>query len=103
MDTHDVLKTITTITGLMVALSPCLQIRRMFVTGTSDDVSIGYFLLLIVGLCMWVIYGLSNDDVVLWTCNAVGAAVAITTVGVAIRLRRLAARATGEGPARPAS
>jgi hypothetical protein len=43
--------------GLVMALSPLLQIRRMACQQSSRDISIGYWCVLLVGFALWVAYG----------------------------------------------
>jgi MtN3 and saliva related transmembrane protein len=39
--------------GLVMALSPLLQIRRMIGRQSSRDVAIGYWCVLLVGFAVW--------------------------------------------------
>ena len=48
--------------GLVMAISPILQIRRMVARRSSDDVSLGYYVLLVPGFALWIAYGLSRAD-----------------------------------------
>ena len=41
--------------GVLMALSPVLQIRRMLRQRSSADVSIGYFAVLLVGFLLWIL------------------------------------------------
>lgn len=74
--------------GIVMALSPVLQIRRILVTRSARDVSVGYFLLLVPGFLLWVGYGLAGRDLFLAIPNAVAAAVAMLLIAVAVTLRR---------------
>lgn len=74
--------------GVIMALSPALQARRMLLTGSSRDVSIGYFMLLLPGFVLWVGYGLATDDLFLAVPNTLAALVACIVVLTAWRLRR---------------
>ena len=40
--------------GIVMALSPVLQIRRILERRSSDDVSISYFLVLLFGFTLWI-------------------------------------------------
>ena len=73
--------------GVLMALSPILQIRRMVQHQSSNDVSIGYFAVLIVGFVLWITYGASIDNLALVIPNCVALVVALTTVLVALRYR----------------
>jgi MtN3 and saliva related transmembrane protein len=82
--------------GVVMAVSPVLQVRRMLLTRSAEDVSTGYFLLLIPGFLLWVAYGIASGDLFLAIPNAIAAIVAVALLGVAITLRRKVSR---DGPA----
>ncbi|TVP41998.1 SemiSWEET family sugar transporter [Candidatus Nitrosocosmicus arcticus] len=48
------------------------QIMKAIRTKKSDDVSIRFILILIIGLMFWVIYGIGKDDIVLILGNSAG-------------------------------
>jgi MtN3 and saliva related transmembrane protein len=73
--------------GVLMALSPILQIRRMVQRRSSNDVSVGYFAVLIVGFVLWITYGASIDNLALVIPNSVALVVALTTVVVAFHYR----------------
>jgi uncharacterized protein with PQ loop repeat len=74
--------------GLLMAASPVLQIRRMLATGSSDDFSIQYMLVLVVGFVIWVSYGLAIANPVLILTNTASLTFGLVTVLIAVRLRR---------------
>jgi uncharacterized protein with PQ loop repeat len=74
--------------AVAMAVSPGLQIRQMLRTGESEDVSIGYFGVLVVGFMLWVVYGFSIDDMVLAVPNAIATVFGVSTIVIALRLRR---------------
>ena len=76
--------------GVLMALSPLLQIRAMRRAGSSDGVSIGYLLVLAVGFGLWFMYGLSIGNVALIVTNVVSLIVGTTTTITAWRLRPVA-------------
>jgi MtN3 and saliva related transmembrane protein len=73
--------------GVLMGLSPVLQIRRMLRQKSSRDVSIGYFLVLLGGFALWVGYGIAAGNMVLVVPNAVALLVGVVLVAVALRLR----------------
>lgn len=73
--------------GVLMGLSPVLQIRRMLHERSSRDVSIGYFAVLLVGFLFWIAYGSVSANVALVVPNAVAVVVTVVTIGVAVRLR----------------
>ncbi|HSM38341.1 MAG TPA: SemiSWEET family transporter [Candidatus Limnocylindrales bacterium] len=74
--------------GVLMAISPLLQIRRMFATRSSSDVSLAYLGVLQLGFALWVAYGMSLGNWALIVPNGVAFSVGLATVGVALRLRR---------------
>ena len=74
--------------GVVMAIAPVLQIHRMLRTRSADDVSLGYFALLIPGFLLWVFYGWSRHDWPLVIPNTVATAMALVTIAVATRLKR---------------
>ena len=73
--------------ALVMAASPALQIRRIVQRRSSDDVSIPYFLVLLVGFTLWALYGVSKNDPVLIIPNSVAFCVAVATIVIARRYR----------------
>jgi len=73
--------------GVVMALSPALQIRRILQRRSSDDVSLGYLAVLLVGFGLWVAYGFSLPNLALIVPNAVALLVGLVTVVVARRYR----------------
>jgi MtN3 and saliva related transmembrane protein len=73
--------------GLVMALSPLLQIRRMARQQSSRDVSIGYWCVLLVGFALWVAYGVAVTNLALIVPNAVAFGVGCLTIAVAVRYR----------------
>lgn len=65
-----------TIIGLMATAfavtSTIPQIRKVLKTKKSDDVSIRFLVVLIIGLLLWVIYGVGKKDIVLIFGNSIG-------------------------------
>lgn len=88
MDGQRILEIVTSVWGVAMAVSPAMQIRQMRQTGTSEDVSVGYFAILVIGFMLWVAYGFSIDSKVLWGCNIVATVFGAATIIYALRLRR---------------
>jgi MtN3 and saliva related transmembrane protein len=82
----DTLAVIAAMTGVVMATAPALQIRRMFVTRSSKDVSIAYLAVLLVGFGVWIAYGISLGNLALIVPNSV-AIVTVATIAVARRFR----------------
>jgi MtN3 and saliva related transmembrane protein len=77
--------------GVVMAIAPILQIRRMIVRRSSEDLSLGYFAVLLPGFALWVAYGWARADWPLVVPNALALTVGLGTVAVGLRLRRQAA------------
>ena len=77
--------------GVLMAVSPALQIRRIVARRSSDDVSIGYLAVLLVGFALWIGYGVSLANLAIIVPNAVALVVGVVTVLVARRYRTPAA------------
>lgn len=73
--------------GVLMAISPGLQIRKMLDHRSSREVSIAYFWVLLVGFTLWVAYGLTIANWFLVVPNAVAFTVCVTTIAVALRYR----------------
>ena len=73
--------------GVAMAVSPLLQIRRIRRLGSSRDVSLGAYGVLIVGFVLWIAYGIALGNAALIVPNTVALAVAAATVAVALRYR----------------
>lgn len=73
--------------GVLMALSPILQIRRMLVRRSSDDVSIGYFVVLLVGFVLWLAYGIALGNAALIVPNFVAFTIGLSTIVIAYRFR----------------
>lgn len=73
--------------AVVMALGPILQIREIVRRRSSRGVSIGYFLILLVGFVLWVAYGVASDTVALVIPNTVAFLAALATVVFAVRYR----------------
>jgi uncharacterized protein with PQ loop repeat len=81
--------------GILMALSPLLQIRQMWLRQSSEDVSVGFFAVLLPGFALWIAYGLARSDLALVVPNVVAILIATTTITVAMLLRRRARSGAG--------
>ena len=74
--------------GVLMGVSPVLQIRRMVRRRSSRDVSIGYFSILLVGFGLWIGYGIASRNLALIVPNTVALFIGVSTIAIALRLRR---------------
>lgn len=73
--------------GVVMAVAPLLQVRRMVIRRSSDDLSLGYFAVLLPGFALWMGYGWAGADWPLVVPNALALAVGVATVIVGRLLR----------------
>jgi uncharacterized protein with PQ loop repeat len=79
--------------GVLMAISPLLQIRRMVERRSSADVSIAYLAVLEFGFLLWIGYGIALGNPVIAIPNSVAALVGAATIAVAWALRHGPTRA----------
>ena len=77
--------------GVLMALSPVLQIRRILERRSSDDISLSYLGVLVIGFVLWLAYGIALGNAALIVPNAVALTIGLATAAVAIRFRSPAA------------
>ncbi len=74
--------------GVLMALAPLLQVRRMRRESSARGVSIAYAVVLWIGFCIWLAYGVVEEDVPLILANLVNVIVTGGMVLFALRVRR---------------
>ena len=74
--------------GVVMALAPILQIRRIVLRRSAEDLSLGYFGVLLPGFALWVSYGLARGDWPLVIPNVIAFMVGAATVVVGTVVRR---------------
>ncbi len=89
----DLLAVAATGWGLLMGVAPGLQIRRMFQTQSSRDVSLGYLGLLTPGFVLWLAYGISIGNAPVMITNTVSLTFMLITIAIAWSFRR---RGTGD-------
>lgn len=83
----DVLAVVAASWGVVMALAPLLQIRRMLERRSSADVSTGWLAVLEVGFVLWVVYGLSIGNAAIVVPNVVAFTIGAATIAVVLRFR----------------
>ena len=73
--------------GVVMAISPLLQIRAIMLTRNSAGVSAGYQRVLLVGFLLWLAYGVASDNWAIIVPNVVAAIVSVVTILVTVRYR----------------
>jgi MtN3 and saliva related transmembrane protein len=74
--------------GVLMAISPLLQIRRILERRSSADVSIAYLTVLQIGFMLWIGYGLALGNLAIVVPNSVAFLVGVATILIALRFRR---------------
>ena len=83
----DVLGPVAASWGVLMALSPLLQIRRMLTRRSSADVSLAYLGVLAIGFTLWMAYGVSLGNAAIIVPNGVAFVVGLLTIAIALRYR----------------
>ncbi len=73
--------------GVLMALSPLLQIRRMLERRSSADVSIAYLAVLEIGFTLWIAYGIALGNAAIAVPNSVALVIGSATIFIAVRYR----------------
>jgi uncharacterized protein with PQ loop repeat len=73
--------------GVVMAVSPLLQIRAILRSRDSSSVSAGYQRVLLVGFLLWLAYGIASDNWAIIVPNVVAAFVSLATILVTLRYR----------------
>jgi len=73
--------------GVLMAISPLLQIRRMLERRSSADVSLGYLWVIEIGFGLWIAYGISLPNLAIVIPNGVALTVGLATILVARHFR----------------
>ena len=73
--------------GVVMAVSPMLQIRAILRSRDSSSVSAGYQRVLLVGFLLWLAYGIASDNWAIIVPNVVAAVVSAVTIAVTRRFR----------------
>ncbi len=87
--------------GVIMALSPLLQMRAMVRHRSSREVSIAYLAVLVVGFALWIAYGLALRNLALIVPNLIALGVGASTIGVAVWYRRRRRPDAGADLSRP--
>lgn len=73
--------------GVVMAVSPMLQIRAILRSRDSSSVSAGYQRVLLVGFVLWLSYGIASDNWAIIVPNVVAAIVSLATIVITMRYR----------------
>lgn len=87
MSTIAALGVAATVCGVAMGLSPLLQVRTVARRRSSDDVSLPYLAVLIVGFVLWLSYGIALRNAALIVSNTVALTSYLLTTVVVLRYR----------------
>lgn len=73
--------------GVLLGPSPLMQVRLIVRRRSSDGLSIGYWVILVAAMSLWLAYGLASHNAALVVANAVAVVVAVVVIAVAVRFR----------------
>lgn len=73
--------------GVIMALSPALQLRRILERRSSADISIAYLAVLQVGFTLWVAYGIALGNLAIIVPNGVAFLVGAAAIAISLRYR----------------
>jgi MtN3 and saliva related transmembrane protein len=69
---------LVTLIGVVAAFCTTIsyipQIRKIWATGETEDISLKMFLILTTGIALWVVYGVLQTDAVIILANSVSLA-----------------------------
>ena len=82
--------------GVLMAISPTLQIRRILDRRSSEDISISYLAVLQIGFMLWVGYGIALGNPAIVVPNSVAFLVGMATIAVSLRFRAPTRHPAGE-------
>ncbi len=99
MDQLQVLAVLATIAGVLMAIAPILQVRRMLRTRSSNDVSLLYLSMLCGGFIAWLAYGWALANPAMIISNTASLVFMVITIGVALTFRRGGAKRAAAGSA----
>lgn len=74
--------------GVLMALAPLAQVRRLVINRSASDVSLGFLVILQIGFVFYLAYGMSIENRLLIVTNTVSILTNGATLTVAMRLRR---------------
>ena len=73
--------------GVVMGLSPLLQIRTVVARRSSDDISVGFLVVLCFGFVAWLAYGIALANAALVISNVVALTAYGATTVVVLRYR----------------
>ena len=69
----------------LTSLSYLPQLQKAIPQNSTSDLSLKMLVALSAGLCLWVVYGVLKDDLVIILANSIGATLSLAVLGFKIR------------------
>jgi MtN3 and saliva related transmembrane protein len=85
------------VAAFCTTLSYVPQLKKVWTTGETRDLSLKMLLILGAGLALWIVYGLLRSDLVIIAANAVSLTLLTCIVAFKLRERRSAHHDAGPG------
>jgi uncharacterized protein with PQ loop repeat len=103
MELVDVLGISASACGVVMALAPLLQARRVLARRSGADVSQPFLAIIAAGACMWAAYGIADANAYLIVPNVIAVGTNAVTLALARRFtsRRRGLRARDGGGLQP--
>lgn len=73
--------------GILTSVSTVPQLLKMYKEKKAKDVSIGFLLVLILGLILWIVYAIEKNDLILLFANAFSVMVNLMVLFLKYRYR----------------
>lgn len=73
------------IAGAFTSFAMLPQVIQCWRTKSAHDVSLGTYILLVIGVCLWITYGVLVGDMPLIVANGVGLVLSSTIVYLKVR------------------
>ncbi|UCG95825.1 MAG: hypothetical protein JSV92_02130 [archaeon] len=83
----EILAIAATVFGIIMSLSYFPQTYKIIKRKSSSDISLLSFLILLIGLLVWLMYGLSINNMPLIIANAIGIIANISVITVYFKYR----------------
>ena len=74
--------------GALTTASLLPQITKIWRTKSADDVSTGMFVVFGIGVVLWLVYGIANEDIAVIAANAVTLVLAVGILALKLRYAR---------------
>ena len=82
---------LTTLVGICASVSTAVsslpQLIKLFKEKKAENVSLGMFAVLVVGLAVWVWYGILKEDRIIIIANSISFVINLSTIILSIRYK----------------